>query len=112
TDDKEGLICTTGSLAAGQTAPACTKTSTAVESVKNSAGYKNIGTVTGTSPLIGEIVDTNPDRYFGARPVIRITTKTNHTDNDLTQGPSIHVGSDVLWTYEVTNTANVTLNHV
>src|SRR5207248_126215 len=37
---------------------------------------------------------------------------TNGTDNDAGTGPFVPVGSTVTWTYQVTNTGNVTLTNV
>src|SRR6185295_15158593 len=45
-------------------------------------------------------------------PSIRIVKLTNGTDNDTPTGPVVLVGSTVTWTYNVTNTGNVTLTNV
>jgi uncharacterized repeat protein (TIGR01451 family) len=45
-------------------------------------------------------------------PSISIVKKTNGTDNDTAPGPYVPVGSTVNWTYDVTNSGNVTLTNV
>jgi len=82
--------------------------------------YSNIGTVTGTpsdtsgNPIPGASTQTatNPDNYFGATPSIALVKLTNGTNNDTGTGPLVPVGSTVTWTYNVTNTGNVTLANV
>jgi hypothetical protein len=100
------------SLAPGGTIR-CTASGTAVRDAQDHE-YINVGKVTGSSTFIGDIVDTNPDRYFGAQPAIEIHTLTNQTDNNDNNepGPSILVGSDVEWTYKVKNIGNVTLDGI
>ncbi len=48
----------------------------------------------------------------GPSPSISIVKKTNGTDNNVAPGPTVEEGSTVTWTYEVTNTGNVTLTNV
>ena len=86
----------------------CTATGTAV-----AGQYTNTGTVTGSSAILAQVTDSNPDRYFGALPVVHIVTRTNHTDNnDATGARSIQVGQPIIWTYDVTNDGNVPLEGV
>ena len=82
-----------------------TKTGTAVI-----GDYSNTGTATGkTSKDYGEIVVTAADAssYFGAEPKIAIDKLTNGTDGSL-----IPVGSDLIWTYKVTNIGNIPLTDI
>ena len=83
-----------------------TKTATAL------AGQQtNVGTTTGTGA--GQTVtDTDPANYFGAAPALTLVKRTNGTDNACPTGPVVPVGSTVTWTYEVTNTGNVTLTNI
>ncbi len=111
TDDKLGAISCPRTTLTVQPDPGSTMTCLA-GGTAGTGDYSNVGTVVGTSPIIGAIEDSNPDKYFGAQPAIKIVTKTDYTDNDAAPGPFVHVGEPVTWTYEVTNTGNVTLNNV
>jgi uncharacterized repeat protein (TIGR01451 family) len=59
TDDKEGDVCTIGTMAPTAT-QTCTKTGTV-----QAGQYANVGTVTGTDPANQTITATNPDHYLG-----------------------------------------------
>ena len=48
-------------------------------------------------------------RRDAGHPIVKLT---NGTDNDSPTGPFVPVGSTVTWTYNVTNTGNVTLTDV
>jgi hypothetical protein len=66
---------------------------------------------------IGEAVPGDPTKVFdqNCRPTgasVRITKSTNGQDANDAPGPSINVGSAVTWTYQVTNTGNVTLGNI
>src|SRR5205823_4820234 len=99
-------VGTVASLAPGATA---TLTHTGIATAGQ---YGNVGTAKGTD-VIGETVTaTNPDHYFGALPSIKLVKLTNGTDNDTGTVPLLPVGRIVTWTYNVTNTGNVTLNNV
>ncbi|HYB93487.1 MAG TPA: SdrD B-like domain-containing protein, partial [Vicinamibacterales bacterium] len=106
TDDKVGAICVIPSLAPGAS-DSCTKTGTALE-----GQYVNMGTVTGKPPVGPEVTDEDPDHYYGQTPGISIVKKTNGTDNNAAPGVYVAVGSTVTWTYDITNTGNVTLTNV
>ena len=69
--------------------------------------YQNTGSVEGYSPTDAKVTDTDPSNYFGSDPKINIDKVTNGSD-----GPNIHVGAPVTWTYTVTNTGNVALSDV
>ena len=69
--------------------------------------YNNIGSAEGYGPAMDKVTDTDPSNYFGSGPAINIDKVTNGSD-----GPNIHVGAPVTWTYTVTNTGNVALSDV
>jgi hypothetical protein len=71
--------------------------------------YKNISTVTGIAPNEDVVTDTDPSHYFGWWADIDIEKHTNGEDADSPPGPTVGVGSTVLWEYIVTNLGNVTL---
>ncbi len=73
--------------------------------------YANIGTACGDS-VVGQTCDDDPSHYNGALPAIDIEKATNGRDADNPRGPILLLGSDVTWTYLVTNTGQVTLSNV
>src|SRR5205814_1327614 len=76
-----------------------TATGTAV-----SGQYSNLGTATGAGNVSNTTVThSNPDFYFGQNPAITIVVLTNGTNNDTPTGPYLDEGSNVEWTYTVTN---------
>jgi len=107
-DDNDPLvvpICPKSSLAVGESMT-CTATGTAI-----AGQYSNIGSVQAVPPVGPMVSDSDPSHYFGALPSISIVKKTNGVDS--TQpGQDILVGSTVNWTYEVTNSGNVSLGSV
>ena len=111
-DDAAAIDCGAGnnviaSLAVGQT-KTCTANGTAV-----AGQYTNTGSVIGTPPGKGSPpTDTDPSNYFGAAPGIDIEKLTNGENADNPTGPGVQVGEPITWTYEVTNTGNVTLTGV
>ena len=65
----------------------------------------------------GELVPTDPSLIFDddcaiLGPAIDIEKFTNGENADEAPGPSVLVGTTVMWTYEVTNTGDVTLTDV
>lgn len=95
-----------GPLAPGASVT-CIATGTATE-----GQYANTGTVTGLDPARVQVSDNDPSHYFGVRPAVDIEKATNGQDADTPTGPSVPVGSTVLWTYVVTNTGNTPLTAV
>ncbi len=106
--DNQGVIvtCPVANLADGESMT-CTGSGAAT-----AGQYTNIGTATGTLPTGQNVTASNPDNYFGLSPAISIVKLTNGTNNDTGTGPYVPVGSTVNWTYNVTNTGNVTLTNV
>ncbi|MGE3343271.1 MAG: SdrD B-like domain-containing protein, partial [Vicinamibacterales bacterium] len=106
-DDIEGLIaCPVTTLAPGASTT-CTKTGTAL-----AGQYTNLGTVTGTPPVGPNVTANDPDNYYGSSPAITLIKRTNNTDNNTAPGIYIPTGDAVTWTYEITNTGNVTLTNL
>jgi hypothetical protein len=58
------------------------------------------------------LTDSDPSHYFGVDATIELKKFTNGEDADLPPGPSIEAGSNVTWTYVVTNTGNSTLTDI
>lgn len=85
----------------------CTGTGTAVAGL-----YANIGTATGTPPIGPAVTASDPAHYRGVTAAISLQKLTNGEDADTPPGPSIMVGSPVLWTYVVTNTGEMGLTQV
>ena len=74
--------------------------------------YTNLGSVTARNSAGGQETAEDPSNYFGNQPNIEIEKFTNEVDADVMPGPTIAVGSGVLWTYRVTNTGNVDLSSI
>ncbi|MBP7110379.1 MAG: hypothetical protein KBB09_02255, partial [Firmicutes bacterium] len=74
--------------------------------------YRNVGTVTGKYK--SKVVTDSDSAFYlgGAHPSIDIEKATNGQDSDTPPGLGLPVGSDVTWTYSVTNTGNVDLTDV
>lgn len=75
--------------------------------------YENNATVNGTAEdsfhNTAPVTNSDDDCYFGANPDIDIVKLTNGTD-DLC--PVLSVGDAVTWTYNVTNSGNVSLTNI
>ncbi|MCP3967064.1 MAG: hypothetical protein GY718_12060, partial [Lentisphaerae bacterium] len=115
--DNQGVAvsCPTTTLAAGASMT-CTGNGTA-----EAGQYWNLGTASGTSAGSAScpgttVTDDDPSHYWGecpgANPAIRIEKATNGHDADAAPGPTLQIGDPVAWTYEVTNTGDVTLDNV
>ncbi|MEP6582071.1 DUF11 domain-containing protein [Microcoleus vaginatus GB2-A3] len=99
------VVGSIASLASGQSTT-LQKTSTAVAGT-----YTNIGTASNTyTDGVGNSTNlsaTDPSNYFGANPALKVNKLTNGFD-----GKEILAGKPITWTYEVTNTGNVSLANV
>lgn len=103
-------------VACGQTslAPGASMTCTGTGVVTLLGPYRNVGTVTAnwaTATASGTLTDTDPSHYLGISPV-EIEKLTNGEDADNPPGPSITVGTPVLWEYRVTNVGTVMLTGI
>ena len=111
TDDQLGAIaCPTTTLAPGESMDCDDQTGIAQRT--DTAAYVNVATVTGNAQGGGQptpVSDTDPSHYWGYEPAVVIEKSTNGEDADLPTGPAIAVGDTVQWTYEVTNTGNVSI---
>ena len=107
TDDRGVAVsCPKTVLAAGESMT-CTAAGTALL-----GQYRNVGTATGT-PSGGSLVTaSDPSHYFGVAPGLTLAKLTNGEDANLPPGPTLAVGSAVLWTYMVANSGNVLLSQV
>lgn len=86
----------------------CTASGTAVL-----GQYSNIGSVTASPPGdLPAVSDADPSHYFGVQPSIQVVKKTNGFDSNTPPGQAINVGSRIYWTYDVTNTGNVSLTNI
>ncbi|MCL4206074.1 MAG: hypothetical protein KJ000_26625, partial [Pirellulaceae bacterium] len=74
--------------------------------------YANVATVTGTDPIGQTPSDDDPSHYFGVDSAIHIEKATNGQDADTPTGPLVAAGSNVTWSYQVTNPGNVPLSNV
>jgi hypothetical protein len=74
--------------------------------------YANTGTVTARDARDTLVTDTDPSHYFGVRSGIDLEKYVNGDDADAPTGPEVLAGSEVTWTYQVTNTGNVPLANV
>jgi plastocyanin len=100
-------VCTITSLAIGETQN-CSLSGTAI-----SGQYSNQGTASGTPPGgLSDINDTDPSHYFGSQPALSLVKETNGQDANEPPGPGILEGGAVEWTYEVSNTGNVSLSNL
>jgi hypothetical protein len=82
--------------------------------------YAAIATAIGTPadanndpiPNANPVTDTDPSHHFGYRGQLDIQKSTNGQDADAPAGPLVPVGSELTWTYTVTNLGNVPLGPV
>jgi hypothetical protein len=85
--------------------------------VATAGQYNNIGTATVTTEAGQDAVtDFDTSSYFGADPKIAITKVTTGTDSashtNTGDGINVVTGTNVLWTYTLTNTGNEPLSDV
>jgi hypothetical protein len=96
------VLCPADVLAVGASMT-CTANGTATP-----GQYSNLGTVTTNEG----VSDEDPSHYFGLTPDVDIEKATNGFDADSATGPWLVVGSDVTWTYVVTNNGELPLTGV
>jgi hypothetical protein len=76
--------------------------------------YENLVTVTGDTDAGTTVSDSDPSHYFGAVVTVDIEKFTNGQQADIPYPdpdvPVVEIGSEVRWTYVVTNTGNVPLS--
>ncbi len=109
TDDQGVVVtCPKNALAAGESMT-CTASGTAA-----AGQYRNVGLVTANTKSGATTRASDPSHYLGqaSGAAIDIETLTNSVDADVSPGPSVPVGAPVTWSYDVTNTGNVTLTSV
>jgi uncharacterized repeat protein (TIGR01451 family) len=109
TDIPQGMVvCPTTTLGL-EASMVCTATGSAEE-----GPYENIGMASGLAPEGTTVTVTDASHYYGFLPIpaITIQKRTNSEDADQPPGPYIPVGNEVLWTYDVANSGNVTLTQV
>jgi len=100
------LICHRPVLAPGASAT-CVAQAPAEE-----GQHTNTATVTGTSPSGNAVTDEDPANYYGVVGGISVVKRVNGDDANQPPGPVLPVGSEVTWTYEVTNEGNSELTNV
>ena len=69
--------------------------------------YENVGTVAASTALGGTLTASDPSHYFGFVTAIDLQKLTNGEDADDPTGPKVPVGSEVRWSYVVTNTGDI-----
>jgi hypothetical protein len=100
-DDTE--VCSIPSLAVGAS-HACVLTGTA-----QLGQYKNVGAVITDNPSAYQVSDSDPSHYFGIHPQISLVGRVNGYDANTVPGEYLFIGAPITWTYEITNTGNITL---
>jgi hypothetical protein len=104
TDDQGVVVsCPKTTLASGEVM-SCTASALAT-----AGQYANIGTATGTPPQGAPVTASDPSHYFGGQAAMKLTKYTNGEDANTITGPLLVSGTEVVWTYVLTNTGNVPL---
>ena len=109
--DDKGVVVTCGQTTL---AVAATMTCTGSGLVTAIGPYRNLGTVTANwanATGSGTVTDADPSNYLGITP-IDIEKLTNGEEADFAPGPSVLIGSAVLWEYRLTNIGTVPLTAV
>ncbi len=106
-DDKEGAVFCPKTILLVNESMTCTLVGWAVR-----GQYHNLGSVV-ASAAETEVSDSDPSHYYvgtiGGNPAVHLEKFTNGHDADLPPGPTIPVGDNVTWTYEVSNIGDTTL---
>jgi len=106
-DQGVAVSCPGTSLDPGVTM-VCTASGTA-----QAGQYTNVGTATATTPTGGTLTAMDPSHYFGGLiGPIHLEKATNGVDADVTPGPSLVLGTSIVWTYVVTNSGTDPLTEV
>ena len=109
TDDREGTVrCPQTALVIGES-----MTCTSINGTAGDGLYINVASVDAEA-LDGRVAfDSDPSQYLalptGAGPAIDIEKLTNGQDADSAPGPTLIAGTDVTWTYILTNTGTTTV---
>jgi hypothetical protein len=104
-DDRGATVtCPKTELEPGETMT-CTASGTAVTGL-----YCNLGTATGNAPVGPSVSGSDPACYFGVSPQLTLEKRVQGQDADVPPGPTVVKGSDVQWTYVVTNTGDTALD--
>jgi uncharacterized repeat protein (TIGR01451 family) len=101
-DDQLGVICAQPNLPIGGVF-ACE-----ANGVAEIGQYSNVAMIDSSQAITA----TDASHYFGATPLISLEKSTNGQDADQPPGPTITIGEEVLWEFQVVNTGNVTLTNV
>ncbi|HWM91298.1 MAG TPA: Vps62-related protein [Thermoanaerobaculia bacterium] len=81
--------------------------------IARSCQFDNLGTATGRTSAGQQVTAVDPGYYLGEHKAgIRIETAVNGKEADTAPGPTLKVGSPVLWAYTVTNTGDTALDGV
>lgn len=108
TQKKEPATCPKTALDPGESMT-CTASSIAAQ-----GQHHEVGTASGTDPCGTPVVATDPAYYFGRpnAPDIEIKKYAGENDADNPPGPTVPVGTTILWRFVVTNTGNVPLQGI
>jgi hypothetical protein len=75
--------------------------------------YGNVGTATARTPGGDTVEDDDPSHYFGdENAAIEVELLVNGDEADAPTGPTVNTGSQIDWTYRVTNTGEVALSSI
>lgn len=99
--DVIAVACPKTALAAGESMT-CTASGAALAGQQS-----NLGAAIGTPPCGPPVTAFDPAHYYGRTPAIALQKLTNGEDADVPPGPTVAVGTAVLWSYVVTNTGDV-----
>jgi hypothetical protein len=109
TDDQGVTVSCPGATLAAFAQMSCTASGTAV-----AGQYANTGLVTANPPVgFNQVSASDTSHYFGGNAAVDIEKLTNGVDAaSAAEGPFIRVGQPVTWSYQVTNTGNMTLVNI
>ena len=107
TDDQGVTVtCPDGALAPGDD-KTCTASGTSVI-----GEHQNIATATGVTPSARVLTSDYTSHYYGSVQTVQVKKLVDGQDANDPPGPSIPVGDDIAWTYQVTDTGNVPIIRV